>query len=105
MIICSTTFDLGQFQYHGDKKLLSSEISELQHCIGGPVFSQVWDDAADVGFNVLSKTTGTTVTFVVSRIEQRGEGEDRELVAWHLSPVVGNRIRAGDPCDIVVYND
>jgi hypothetical protein len=104
-IICNTTFDLGQFQYHSDKKLLSSEISELQHCIGGRVFSQVWDDSADVGFNVHSKVTGTKVTFVVTRREERGQGDDRELVAWHLSPVVGNHIRDKDPCNVVVYND
>ncbi len=48
--------------------------------LGSPYFSQVWEDACDVGFRVRSHATSKVITFVYHRIV-RPSGDDSDNYA------------------------
>jgi len=82
MDICSVQFSSDLFTVHGNKFI--QEMSTLQgNTSDNCAFGQVYDDAADVGFVVVSKQSGIGAVFVHAYTERDREGE---IVAWKLIP-------------------
>ena len=71
--------------------VFSIEMSTLRS-LGG--IGQVWDDASDAGFIMVSAKTGSEAIFVCTEIKCDGQ---RDIIYWELSPTfssynaVGNR--------------
>lgn len=83
MEICTAQHSIKDFHFHHNTMTLSAEASELSQGHTRFVFGQVYDDAADEGFVIVSSTTGRRATFVVCNVDYN---DDREVVAWHLTP-------------------
>lgn len=62
------------------KKLFVTEASDLY---GYDTDKRIWDDAADVGFEMLSDRTGKKMIFTFSKTIYDNEGE---VIAWEYVP-------------------
>lgn len=71
------------FSYHAEDKTFSAEISTLEGN-GGFALGQVYDDACDEGFTLVSQRTGQLVVFA-----RHSEDKDREgdIVGWWFESV------------------
>lgn len=69
-----------QFTYDKLNKKFTTEISDL-----GPSFRfvQIYPDAADLGFTMISAKTGKEVRFFVDQI---GENRDGDITHWVCKP-------------------
>lgn len=82
MDICSVRFPSDLFTVVGTEFV--QEKSTLQaNASDNCAFGQVYDDACDVGFVVVSKKSGNHAVFVHSHTERDREGE---IVAWKFIP-------------------
>ena len=83
-VICWKRLSTKDFHYSVDTKNFVAEISTLSQGRTRAVFDQVYDDACDEGFVLVSHKTGEEVTFVVDKIDQDSEGD---IAGWHLIPI------------------
>ena len=67
-----------KFHYHSGEKLFTQEISSL----GNFSFGQIYPDACDEGFILVSHKTGAKITLYVSKCDMDGI----EILGWHLKP-------------------
>ena len=65
-----------------------TDVSDLS-VYTSPQWSQLFDDACDVGFGIRSDRTGHVVRFSLGREEFSGHGEDREVVGWNFLSMCG----------------
>lgn len=91
------------FFYDKDRKSFSQEASTLQGSgvPGKVLFGQLYDDAADEGFVLVSHKTGKGVPFHFSNVEVDGEGE---VLAWHFKSAA-NRYAPESKLSLTVWND
>jgi hypothetical protein len=102
-VICSLRHSTKNFTYHKDTKTLTIEISTLTQG-RGPAFGQVYDDACDEGFVLVSHKTGREITFVNDGLDRDPEGD---TAGWRFAPIdrkTGRRDRTLD-LKVLVIND
>lgn len=61
------------FEYQGGRLL--QEISTLQAYVSGNIFGQLYDDAADQGFVMVSQRTGKEMPFCLEETSRNGDGD------------------------------
>lgn len=94
-----------QFSYNKEKNSFVTEMSSLCRLAEEVnIFNQIYPDAADQGFTMISERTGTEAKFVVKLYEHDSEGE---FVAWHLVPTAETvrknpRLRCST---VIIFND
>lgn len=104
-IIVASTFKMSQFDFDRATKLFTTEISML--CEGQrqlPVFTQIYDDACDVGLKLVSDKTGKEVVFYLDTEDRDGENE---IQGWRLKPTTES-IRKVPECKdltMLIIND
>jgi hypothetical protein len=102
--IAITSFFSSDFSYDREQKMFTEEISTLSQGGRRQVFSQVYDDACDEGFKMISKVTGKIVYYVVDSEDRDGENE---LQGWRLVPT-RDSIRRVPECkgtSVLIIND
>jgi hypothetical protein len=77
-VICDTAINTRTLTWDG--KWFIGEASEL------PAPTRVWDDAADVGYRLVSHRTGDSVVFAMDRTVRDDEGD---VMAWVFKPITG----------------
>jgi hypothetical protein len=80
MILKPAPVSTRQFTYGAESHSFVAEMSDLNG------FGQVYDDAADVGFTMVSSRTGREVVFVVADEQRDGEGD---ILFWTLKSTDG----------------
>lgn len=83
-----------QFTWLSDRRMYVAEISDLGK---GFSFGQVYDDACDIGFTLVSKTGDREIVFAVE-VEAT---EDNEIKWWDFEPA--NRLHCG--FNVRIFND
>lgn len=91
------------FNYHKDDETFSQEISTLQGN-GFDPFSQVYEDACDEGFTMVSEQTGRKVTFYLDDVGRDGE---REITRWSYMPTPESvrQIPGIENLKVIIFND
>lgn len=96
-------FDSSEFSYHKESKTFSAELSDFNGRVR-KFFGQIYDDACDVGLEVVSNKTGKSVKFYLSEEETDTEGE---LCLYRFLPldeyVRKNPALAG--MSVILFND
>ena len=70
------------FTWVADSKCFVGEASTLARPMCRPVF----DDACDLGFELVSEKTGKAITVYLSKEMKNAEGE---VVSWNFTPAIG----------------
>lgn len=85
MDICTTRYSSRLFDVNAERKEMYADLSTLMHTRGAHLqpFTQVYDDACDDGFVIVSHKTGTEATFALDRTDADDEGE---IDGWHFIP-------------------
>jgi hypothetical protein len=86
------TFSSSLFTWHGGVGY--AEISDLKGVVADSVMCRVFDDAIDVGFNVLSEKTGDTKLFTLVKADRDDDGD-----------VTAFRLESEDGIKITIFND
>lgn len=86
MLLRPNAYRSAQFTYNRETKTFVAEMSDLDQGGRREPFSRVYDDACDEGLTLISDRTGEEVVFVYVDREYMGQGEDRELAAYVLTP-------------------
>ena len=90
-----TEITSSQFFYDKPKGRFIIEMS----CLRNPdLFRRMYDDAADIGFTMISARTGTKVRYYLAR---RDTDKDGSTAAWVFEPAD----KAGMDTSVVVFND
>lgn len=88
------------FSYHSDTNTFVAEASD---CNGFDLFQQIYDDACDQGFTMVSHKTGQRCTFSLSDVKKDMDGD---VQYWEFTPVLdpktAPRLLA---MKVLVYND
>jgi len=101
--IANTQFESKQFDWHADTQTFVEEISTLSQGGKVRVFSQVYDDACDEGFVMISSKTGQRVVYVVDGHDMN----DGDIMGWKLIPT-RDSIRRVPSCKgtkVLIIND
>jgi hypothetical protein len=85
-----TEINTSLFTYSAKNKRFISEISTIR-C---NIFGQIYDDACDAGFVLVSQKTGKKKTFFFINEETK----DGEIVSWNFKDTKGE-------LEIIIYND
>ena len=83
MRIANIPYNSDRFTYNTSDKTFTIDSSDMS----GNHFQQLWNDACDEGFAMISNITGNTVTFYLSDIIYNGFGDDTELTHWIYKPI------------------
>ncbi len=86
MILSCPIYPSRVFTWKGNSAV--SDVSDM-HAYASPQWSQLYDDACDVGFAIESDRTGKVVRFSLGREEFSGHGEDKEVVGWNFISICG----------------
>jgi len=73
--------DLSVFSHNKDTKTFCAEASDFGH---GNLFQRIYDDACDVGFQVINPTTLNTILLIHSHEERTLDGMDVQY--WEFTP-------------------
>tara|TARA_Y100000310_G_scaffold339711_1_gene433248 strand:+ start:931 stop:1230 length:300 start_codon:yes stop_codon:yes gene_type:complete len=99
MALCQINpISMDRFTWISRENTLVTEISDL----GPNAFSQIWDDACDVGLAIRSPKTGTVVVF--SCVEDIRHPTTLDFFGWLLRPIPGSPLRVRD-LKVKIYND
>lgn len=79
LVICTATVPSERFMYSPVSKSFVTEASSL----GAFQVSQIYDDASDVGFIMVSKRTGREAVFYLNQAHHDREGD---LTHWTFKP-------------------
>lgn len=94
------TFPSRMFTYNKQTKNLCAEASDLvnRH------LQQIYDDACDVGFAVISDVSGNEITFYLSETKKDAEGE---VTAWEyqLLPEFVRKFPECSGMTATIFND
>ena len=102
------------FSYNASYNQFVSELSDIEANVPGFQFGQVWGDACDSGFIMVSERTGNKITFVMD--DEDCNNPDGEVTAWTFVPtkesLLNLRKSAGltelermETCKVVLFND
>lgn len=97
---CSRVWSSKHFHYNRNTRTLVSEASTIQQGRALPLFGQIYDDACDEGFAIVSRRTGREVVFVVEKIDRDDDGD---IVGWWLK--TAERKDAALGIKVLVIND
>lgn len=81
-IICTKRFSSNRFTWNGHT--ISTEASDLQPLSAGSMFARIYDDACDVGFQIVSERTSQVATFYLTDTQRDAEGD---IQMWALRPI------------------
>ena len=88
-------FSTDEFSYKD--RVFTAEASSIGHTRFGTMFSQVFDDACDEGFELTSARTGMKVKMTLAKIHRDREGD---LTHWEFIPYHNTSFDK-----LVVFND
>jgi hypothetical protein len=74
-----STVSSKKFNWFADRRIFISEMSELP---AGFRFEQIYPDACDAGFRMVSHRTGEEVKFAMSATDMNGD----EVAGWRFEP-------------------
>lgn len=97
-------FSTRLFSYNKESKVFSTEMSTLDQGGRKQVFCQVYNDAADEGFTLVSHQTGYAIKFVLNHVERDNEGD---ILFWDMVADARD-IRRKPECNgvtIRIFND
>lgn len=97
------TFSTAAFTYNRLRRTFVTEASTLTRGGALPQDGQVYNDAADVGFNMTSEKTGRTIRFVLYK-EVRIEG-DLEVTIYKPDPQDARRFGLDADTTVHILND
>jgi len=80
------------FHWHAEDKVFTQEISSLGKA---DLFSRLYSDACDVGFELVSHKTGKKVVMYFSSRETN----DGDILSWCFKPTDNHRF------SVIVFND
>lgn len=85
-IICTKHHSTNKFSWHKSSRVFSAEISTVCGPLRARVepFGQIYDDACDEGFYLVSHKTGKKVLFYIDSTDISFDGE---ITGWRLKPV------------------
>lgn len=81
-IICNKRFNSNRFTWNGHT--ISTEASDLQATGEGSLFAPIYDDACDVGFQIVSEKSSQVATFFLAYTQRDAEGD---IQMWTMYPV------------------
>lgn len=81
-IICTKRFSSNRFTWNG--RTISTEASDLQPFNAGSMFAPIYDDACDVGFQIVSEKSSQVTTFYLNHVQRDAEGD---IQMWVLRPI------------------
>lgn len=99
MLLTNNRVSTERFSYHRDLKTFTAEASDLNHT-GCNFLGRLYDDAADVGFCLVSHKTGAVEPFYLDNVDRDREGDVR---AWEFLPV-NKALREGG-IKLTIFND
>lgn len=76
------TYASDQFYFHHDIKKLTADASDLGLQAGELPYSQVYNDAADVGIAIRSHRTGKLAIYTLKSTDEK----DGNIRAWEYAP-------------------
>ena len=85
-MIIGTKIPSELFSHKGDERSFYAEASDIT---GYRFMSQLYDDAADAGFVMVSERTGKEQAFSMS-IEKRND--DNEIEYWMFTTLIGGKL-------------
>ena len=87
-IICTARHNAKHFNWNDPQKKPIAEMSDLCGALrdGVRLFSQIYDDACDVGFTLINDKSDSEATFYLDEVVYHGRGEDREVGGWRFKP-------------------
>jgi hypothetical protein len=97
-------FSTRLFSYNKNSKTFSTEMSTLDEGGKKQVFCQVYNDAADEGFTLISHQTGDEIKFALDHVER---DQDDDILFWDLVPDTRD-LRGKPQCKgltIRIFND
>lgn len=96
-MIIGPRINADRFDYQQDSKTFVEEISTLSS--GKPVklWGQLFDDACDLGFVLVSPRTGKEIPFYLSSTDQDCDGD---VTGWNFKPV-----DSSIPFSVLIIND
>lgn len=99
MTIIARKIPSSVFTYDAKTKTFCTEMSIIRD------FSQIYDDACDRGFSIVSAKTGAEVTFAVC--ENETDWSHGELQSWTLRPITEHVFYNPKLRDlkVIVFND
>jgi hypothetical protein len=78
-------FSISEFDYLG-KLQYAADISSLSQGGKFSIFHRIYNDACDEGFTVKSFKTNIELEMVLDRVDEAGNGSDREIQGWNFIP-------------------
>jgi hypothetical protein len=93
------------FSYVNETKTFCAEISTIQGNFPSfAIFQQIYDDACDVGFAMVSANTGTVVRFYHASTDLDNEGD---IMGWRFKPISEDvrRVSKLDGVSVLIIND
>ena len=105
MIICDRYHSTKDFTYNKDTKCFVTEASDFQE----EFEDRVYDDAADVGFVLISQWTDKRMLFVQDSVDEIGG----EITGWRYKPAylwveskpIGKWTKVNSPLSALIIND
>lgn len=101
MSIIAREVNSNRFHYDGRRRFVAeaSDFGPLREAVrfGHPFLSQAFDDAADVGFRMVSAKTGKSVLFTLTNTIEDNDGD---VSAWEFESY-----RLDPPCTAIIFND
>lgn len=95
--VIGTRISSSKFTWVPKSKEFVAEASDLH---GINLFSQVYNDACDEGFVLVSQKTGKEVPFTLARIQHDA---DRDIAFWKFTAATRDPKLAG--VSVIIFND
>ena len=93
-----------RFTWHKDCNAFIAEASDLPK--GFDFFSQVWNDACDAGFILVSERTGRELLFTFAYEDRHHVHEDAEIAGWNfVADPAFNKGLITEPVRALIIND
>ena len=101
MAIIAQKIPMNAFFYHAEDRCFTQEISSLERRYN--LFGQLYDDACDQGFTMVSQKTGVEVSFYLSKDIDRAGDEG----GWEFEPIPESvrKTPAAKGLKVIIFND
>lgn len=91
-----------QFSYTAATRIFSAEASDLGLHAGTEPGEQVFPDACDVGFTIISEVTGKKVRFTLSETKKDRDGD---IQYWKFTSYPRDLPRDVPSMYVIIFND
>jgi len=99
-IICTQIFSSNMFNVHKSIKTMTCELSTLRD----RVYNQLYDDACDVGFGIISEKTGHVAYWAHDKSEFNDDGDLTSVIFKPITETINQRQSLKD-WTVEVFND